>query len=61
MSKPQDDYLKLIARYEQLDNGQKAMLRRAVSPDDMTGIAAFYQIISSTHFHLKNIENLKTS
>ena len=56
MSKPQDDYLKLIARYEQLDNGQKAMLRRASSPDDMMGIAAFYQLISATCFQLKQYE-----
>lgn len=50
------DYLKLVARYEQLDTGQKAMLRRAISPDDMTGIAAFYQLISATKFQLKQNE-----
>ncbi|EGW22013.1 type I-E CRISPR-associated protein Cse2/CasB [Methylobacter tundripaludum] len=56
MNKPQNDYLKLVERYQQLDNGQKAMLRRATSPDDMTGIAAFYQLISATKFQLKQDE-----
>jgi CRISPR system Cascade subunit CasB len=56
MSKLENDYLKLVARYEQLDNGQKAMLRRATSPDDMPGIAAFYQLISATKFQLKQYE-----
>ncbi|MDO9169176.1 MAG: type I-E CRISPR-associated protein Cse2/CasB [Methylobacter sp.] len=56
MNKPENDYLKLVQRYEQLDNGQKAMLRRATSPDDMAGIAAFYQLISATKFQLKQYE-----
>jgi len=56
VSKPENDYLKLVERYQQLDNGQKAMLRRATSPDDMMGIAAFYQLISATKFQLKQYE-----
>jgi CRISPR system Cascade subunit CasB len=56
MSKQENEYLKLVERYEQLDNGQKALLRRATSPDDMAGIAAFYQLISSTKFQLKQYE-----
>lgn len=60
MSKPQNDYLKLVERYEQLDNGQKAMLRRATSPDDMAGIAAFYQLIGATKFQLKQYEKQAT-
>lgn len=56
MTKPENDYLKLVERYKQLDNGQKAMLRRATSPDDMPGIAAFYQLINATKFQLKQHE-----
>jgi len=56
VSKPENDYLKLVERYQQLDNGQKAMLRRATSPDDMMAIAAFYQLISATKFQLKQYE-----
>lgn len=56
MSEPENEYLRLVERYEQMDSGQKAMLRRAVSPDDMTGIAAFYQVISATKFQLKQYE-----
>jgi len=56
MTEPKNDYLKLVERYEKLDNGQKALLRRANSPEDMTGIAAFYQLISATKFQLKKYE-----
>lgn len=56
MGKPKNDFLTLVARYEQLDNGQKALLRRVTSPDDMAGIAAFYQLISGTKLQLKQYE-----
>ncbi len=56
MSEPENDYLKLVERYERLDNGQKALLSRATSPEDMAGIAAFYQLINATKFQLKQYE-----
>lgn len=60
MTEPENDYLKLVERYEKLDNGQKALLRRANSPEEMTGIAAFYQLISATKFQLKKYEKQAT-
>jgi len=56
MTELKNDYLKLVERYEQLDSGQKAMLRRATSPADIPGFAAFYQLISATKFQSKQNE-----
>ena len=57
MNQSQNDYLTLVERYQHLDNGQKALLRRVSSPEDLTSVAAFYQLINDTKFQLKQYEN----
>lgn len=40
------DFLKLQARYhEQLDNGERAQIKRATEPDDLRDLPAFYRLI----------------
>ena len=40
------DFLKLQARYhEQLDNGDRAQIKRTTEPDDLRDLPAFYRLI----------------
>lgn len=40
------DFLKLHERYhQQLDNGERAQIKRATEPEDLLGLPAFYRLI----------------
>jgi CRISPR system Cascade subunit CasB len=51
MSQPQtEDYLKLFNDYKELSNGEKAAIRREVSPEDLQTNPVFYRLIAATPF-----------
>lgn len=44
------DYLELIKKYDTLNNGEKASIRREVEADDLQTNPAFYRLIQGTVF-----------
>jgi CRISPR system Cascade subunit CasB len=51
MSQPQtEDYINLFNDYKELSNGEKASIRREVSPEDLQTNPVFYRLIAATSF-----------
>jgi len=51
------DFLILHDRYhKQLDNGERAQIKRATEPEDLLGLPAFYRLIgTASHNELRNL------